>query len=136
MIENIFSEKELIAQKYNMNDINSTIFPTPESAVLQFGVGISKEEKILNPHIHKRVQRIIDTTSEFLYVISGEMIVDIYNEKEQFLKSIVLNDNECLLQFIGGHAITLKENTKYFEIKQGPYYGRDFDKYDLGIINE
>ena len=37
----------------------------------------------------------------------------------------------ALLQFIGGHKIEIAPGTKYFEIKQGPYYGRDFDKYDV-----
>ncbi|NQY54187.1 MAG: hypothetical protein HRT42_11520 [Campylobacteraceae bacterium] len=131
MVKNIYSKDILIAQKYNLNDINSTNFPTPENATFQFGVGVVKEEKVLVPHIHKRVERTIDTTSEFLFVLSGEMLIDIYDEDELFIEKIVLQNNECLLQFIGGHAITLKENTKYFEIKQGPYYGHDFDKYEL-----
>ena len=37
----------------------------------------------------------------------------------------------ALLQFIGGHKIEIKSGTKYFEIKQGPYYGRDFDKFNV-----
>jgi len=136
MIEDIYSNNILIGQKYNLNDVNETIFPTPENDTFQFGVGVAKNEKILVPHMHKRVERTIDTTSEFLYVLNGEMVIDVYDEKEIFVKKVILNDNECLLQFIGGHAITLKENTKYFEIKQGPYYGRDFDKYNLKVSNE
>jgi mannose-6-phosphate isomerase-like protein (cupin superfamily) len=136
MIEEIFSNDILIAQKYNLNDVENTIFPTPENVAFQFGVGVTKEKKVLAPHIHKRVERTIDTTSEFLYVLNGTMIIDIYDEDEKFIKNIILKDNECLLQFIGGHAITLEKNTKYFEIKQGPYYGRDFDKYDLKVNNE
>lgn len=131
MIEDIFSGSILIAQKYNLADIDFTIFPTPESSTFQFGVGIASDDTTLKPHIHKRVERIIDTTSEFLYVLSGEMQIDIYDEQKQFIKKIILNQNECLLQFVGGHAIFMKDGTKYFEIKQGPYYGRDFDKYDL-----
>jgi mannose-6-phosphate isomerase-like protein (cupin superfamily) len=136
MIEDIFSGSILIAQKYKLSDINSTIFPTLESSSFQFGMGIASCDKTLKPHIHKRVERILDTTSEFLYVLSGEMQIDIYDEQEQFVNKIILNQNECLLQFIGGHAIYLKEGTKYFEIKQGPYYGRDFDKYELKAENE
>jgi len=136
MIEEIYSNKILIAQKYNLNDVENTNFPTPSETTFQFGVGVAKEKKILAPHIHKRVERTIDTTSEFLYVLNGTMSVDIYDEKEIFIKKIILKNNECLLQFIGGHAITLEKNTKYFEIKQGPYYGRDFDKYDLKVDNE
>ncbi len=134
-IYEIYSEDILIAQKYNLSKINSNIFPTPEVASFQFGVGVSNNEKILKPHIHKRVDRTINNTAEFIFVLDGKVIVDIYDEREHFVETINICANECLLQFLGGHAILLNENTKYFEIKQGPYGGRDFDKYDLRVKN-
>ena len=59
------------------------------------------------------------------------MIIDILNEKGAFIEKVILLDNMALLQFIGGHKIEIKAETKYFELKQGPYYGREFDKFDL-----
>ncbi len=131
MFVDLTSDGVLIAQIYNMNKIEGVEFPTPSDATFQFGFGEIKKDKILIPHVHKRVKRKIDTTSEFLYVISGEMIVDVLGEDEKFIERVVLNDNMGLLQFIGGHRIELKSKTKYFEIKQGPYYGRDYDKYNV-----
>jgi len=121
----------LIGQIYDMNLIEGVAFPTPSDATFQFGFGEIISDKVLVPHIHKRVKREIETTSEFLYVISGEMIVDVFDEEEKFIEKVVLTDNMALLQFIGGHKVELKSKTKYFEIKQGPYYGRDFDKYEM-----
>ncbi len=133
MIKNIFYKNELIAQKYSLNNINDSSFPSPEKAAFQFGVGVVSKEKVLKPHVHKRVERVLDTTSEFLFVLHGEISIKIYGEDGLFIEKIVLNKNECLLQLIGGHAITIKENTKYFELKQGPYFGRDFDKRNLDV---
>ena len=131
MVNDLISKDTLIAQVYDMNTMDGTSFPTTESATFQFGFGQISENKVLIPHIHKRVKREIETTSEFLYVIHGEMIIDVLNEEGQFIEKVILKDNMALLQFIGGHKIEIKSGTKYFEIKQGPYYGRDFDKFNV-----
>ena len=107
------------------------IFQHLDFAAFQFGFGSILENKILVPHVHKRVKREIKTTSEFLYVIKGTMILDVIDEDEKFIDQVILNDNMAILQFIGGHKIEIKSGTRYFEIKQGPYYGRDYDKYNL-----
>jgi hypothetical protein len=119
----------LIAQVYDITNIGSTSFPTPEESSLQFGVGITAEDKTLEAHIHKRVKRTVDNTSEFLCVVSGLMKVDIYSESEILVTTVELRKNMALLQFYGGHKIFLQAGTKYFELKQGPYYGRSWDKY-------
>ena len=131
MVRDLISETILVAQVYDMSKMKGVTFPTPESATFQFGFGQITENKVLIPHIHKRVKREIETTSEFLYVIHGEMIIDVLDEEEKFLEQIILKNNMALLQFVGGHKIEIKSGTKYFEIKQGPYYGRDFDKYNV-----
>ena len=131
MVRDLISNSILIAQVYDMSKMNGVIFPTPELATFQLGFGEINEDKILIPHIHKRVKREIETTSEFLYVIHGEMIIDVLDEDEKLLEQIILKNNMAFLQFVGGHKIEIKSGTKYFEIKQGPYYGRDFDKYNV-----
>lgn len=131
MVKELFSNGNLIGQVYEMNTMEGVNFPTAAEATFQFGFGEISEDKVLIPHIHKRVKREIETTSEFLYVIHGEMIIDVLDEEEKFVQKVILKDNMALLQFIGGHKIEIKSGTKYFEIKQGPYYGRDFDKFNV-----
>ena len=131
MVEDIYSNKKLIAQLYNIDGLSKSIFPTPPEMAFQFGFGYIENEKSLIPHIHKDVDRNIKTTSEFLYVISGSMKIDIYDEQEVLIKKITLKSNNALLQFCGGHKIYISKNTKYFELKQGPYLGRDYDKYEI-----
>ena len=134
MIKDLFDSKGgLIAQVYHLDTIDKTSFPTPENVTFQFGVGVNAAEKIYKTHVHKPALRKIETTSEFLYVLEGKMVVDVYDEDHVIIETVELGSQCALLQFYGGHGIKTEENTKYFELKQGPYYGRDFDKYDLEV---
>jgi len=131
MVKDIIHNNILIGQVYDLNLIKGVSFPTSSEHAFQFGFGLIDEDKTLVPHIHKRVERTVQTTSEFLYVVNGLMTIEIYSEDEEHVQTISLGDNQALLQHFGGHKITLQKGTKYFEIKQGPYYGHDFDKYEL-----
>lgn len=133
MVKDIKKSEILIAQVYDLNSMIGTLFPTPSDSNFQFGFSAVQEDKELTPHIHKKVHRKIDTTSEFLYVVLGEIQIDVFDDKEQFLEKVILKDNMGFLQFIGGHKISIRAKTKFFEIKQGPYYGRDFDKYEINV---
>lgn len=133
MVKDLIYKNVLVAQFFDINKMKGTIFPTPPSSTFQFGFGEITENKKLTPHIHKRVKREITTTSEFLYVIHGKMIIDVLDEDEKFVEQIILKNNMALLQYVGGHKIEIKSGTKYFELKQGPYLGRDFDKYNVKV---
>lgn len=134
MFYNIEFENRLLAQVYDMNHVETVEFPTPTNENFQFGFGYIVNEKVFTPHIHKSVKRELDKTSEFLYVVSGEIQIAIYDENAKFVQDIVLTSNMGLLQFIGGHRIVMKSNTKYFELKQGPYLGHDIDKIEMKEI--
>ncbi len=131
MHKDILVNGKLIAQVYELDKATKTSFPTPEDVTFQFGVGVNMEDKVYKTHIHKDAKRELDTTSEFLYVLNGVMEVDVLDDNAQLVEKVELKNNMALLQFFGGHAIRTKAGTKYFELKQGPYYGRDFDKYDV-----
>ena len=128
MHKDIFFHGKLIAQFYDLNSVKDISFPTPDESSLQFGYGTINHDKSLLPHIHKEVERIIQNTAEFLYVINGKMKIEILYDKENIVEVIELKNNQGLLQFHGGHRINISEGTKYFEIKQGPYLGKNLDK--------
>jgi hypothetical protein len=136
IIKDIYYEDTLVGQFYDLNYVSGVQFPTSVECEFQFGFGTVEQDKNLTSHIHKRVERVINTTSEFLYVVDGEMTIEVYSEDEAYVETVILNSNQALLQHIGGHKISLKKGTKYFEIKQGPYLGRHFDKYDMERTNE
>lgn len=132
-VENIFHDNKLIAQKFIINEVSESTFPTPDYCELQFGIGVVNEKKFFQPHIHKDAKRVIHNTSEFIYVIDGEMLIEILAPNESLVEILKIKKNEGFLQFFGGHKIVANKNTRYFEIKQGPYNGQDFDKR---LINE
>ena len=131
-VKNFFNNQgELIAQIYNITEMNFSCFPTPENFTFQFGYGQVSDKKKLRPHIHKKLLRELSNTAEFIFVIDGSMFINVLDESSNKIASITLKSNMCLLQHKGGHSISIAKNTRYFEIKQGPYFGNDRDKYFL-----
>jgi hypothetical protein len=132
-IKDIYYKDKLIAQKFQLDKITESVFPTPPECEFQFGVGVVDDEKFFQTHIHKNAKREIHKTSEFIYVLEGTMSIVILADDQSTVEKLSIKKNEGFLQYFGGHDIKADAKTRYFEIKQGPYYGRDFDKY---IINE
>ena len=131
MFRDICHKDILVCQFFDLNLANDGCFPTSAECQFQFGYGVVKQDTDIVAHMHKRVERVINSTPEFLYVVVGEMTVDIYDEEEEYIETTVLSCNQALLQYVGGHKIAIRKGTKYFEIKQGPYFGRGTDKYNL-----
>tara|TARA_B100000212_G_scaffold215974_1_gene163390 strand:- start:644 stop:1057 length:414 start_codon:yes stop_codon:yes gene_type:complete len=126
--KNIIFKDDLIAQIYNFNISGNLIFPTPESKEMQCGFGDVIQEKEIKPHIHKKVLRNIKNTSEFIYIIEGEMDVYFLDSNGVNIANEKIVSGQAFLQFYGGHKIIIKSNTRYFELKQGPYLGKELDK--------
>ena len=128
-IDKVFDSKGgLVAHIYDTNCMEGSNFPTADEDLFQFGFSHNIEKKDLRPHIHKNIDRKISKTTEFIYVIDGRIDMDILSEDAEVICSISLTNGCAILQFRGGHDIVLFEDTKYFEIKQGPYFGPDSDK--------
>lgn len=70
----------------------------------------------------------IQPTQEFLYVVSGKMEVDFFDEAGQRFHTETLQQGEILFHIRGGHAFRFIEATRLIEVKSGPYLGREKDK--------
>lgn len=123
----------VLAQIYDLNVISGTSFPSPADFPLQFGVGSTPTGRVIPPHVHTNVERTLDTTAEFIFILEGTMNVVFLNADGVPAGTERLGPNMAFLQVQGGHQISFEPNTKYFEIKQGPYLGRDVDKRDVTI---
>jgi hypothetical protein len=123
------NNKGLIALVIDFARLDSHHFFTPASAEFQLGFGCVDKGYSFDPHIHKTAPRSISNTSEFIYVLSGRLSIQLYDVMENKLDNIRVAPGCAVLQFFGGHAISADKNTRYFEIKQGPYVNKDFDKY-------
>ncbi len=98
-------------------------FLTQQTDEFQLGVMERKAGYEVKPHMHPEVNRALVGTSEFLYVESGRMKVTVFDEEWAVLAEEELTSGEFLLFFRGGHAVTMLEDTRLLEVKQGPYPG-------------
>jgi cupin fold WbuC family metalloprotein len=90
-------------------------------------VAYPKDHQI-QAHRHPPQQRIINQSQEVLVVMCGSCIVDIYSSVGDLARSCVLNTGDVLIILSGGHGFRMLEDTTLFEVKQGPYYGKQNDK--------
>lgn len=90
------------------------------------------------PHRHKIVERKVEVTQEVLFIKSGKVRVDFYNNKEEYLKSRILYQGDIILLIDGGHGFFMLEKSEIIEVKQGPYCGNEdkvrFNKENKKIV--
>ena len=82
--------------------------------------------KIL-PHYHNEISREVNFTNEVLFIKSGKIRVDFYDENQSYLDSRILRNGDFILLAKGGHGFEMLEKSEIIEVKQGPYVG-DNDK--------
>jgi mannose-6-phosphate isomerase-like protein (cupin superfamily) len=77
------------------------------------------------PHRHNLVERKVSLTQEVLYVKSGKVRVDFYNDEQLYLESRVLEKGDVILLAAGGHGFEMLDDSEMIEVKQGPYCGEE-----------
>ncbi|AFY91638.1 hypothetical protein [Chamaesiphon minutus] len=128
MIEQIIDQNQLLAiivsQKFDKPGVN--FFTSGEMsqqlAYIHHPVG-----KIIKPHIHKPVVREVHFTQEVLFIKKGKLRVDLYDDRQQYIASRILETGDAILLARGGHGFEVIEEVEAIEVKQGPYVG-DRDK--------
>ena len=124
MIENIIYENDILAIIVT-NDIttNGINFITPDNLSQQVAFMKYEKNKIIQPHIHNTIERVIYDTNEVLYIINGKLRVDFYNKHKMYIKSRILKKNDLIILISGGHGFATLDDIEMIEIKQGPYVG-------------
>ena len=102
-------------------------FFTPNDYSQQLGYMSHPSGKMIQPHVHKKVQREVLYTQETLFIRKGKLQVDFYSDDQKFLESRILKAGDVILLIKGGHGFKVLEDLEMFEVKQGPYAG-DEDK--------
>jgi hypothetical protein len=82
---------------------------------------------VIPPHLHNSVLREVHFTKEVLFIKSGKVKVDFYDDNKNYLESHILQQGDIVLLAFGGHGFEMLEATEMIEVKQGPYVG-DADK--------
>jgi Mannose-6-phosphate isomerase len=100
-------------------------FFTPDDFPQQLGYMKHKKGHHIKPHLHNKIERIVNYTFEVLFVKSGIVKVNFYDLNKAYLKSKLLNKGDVILLAYGGHGFEILEDSEMIEVKQGPYAGDD-----------
>ena len=111
-------------------------FFTESDSSQQLGYMNRPKGYIIPPHVHKPVRREVHYTNEVLFIKSGKVRVDFYDEFKFYVQSRVLGEGDVLLLEYGGHGFEMIENTEIIEVKQGPYAGNLDKSRFVGITSD
>ncbi len=102
-------------------------FLTPDTYSQQLGYMNRPVGYVIAPHVHNPAPREVQYTKEVLFIKSGKVRVDFYDDDQGYLESRILYDGDVILLAFGGHGFEMLADTEIIEVKQGPYAG-DADK--------
>jgi len=124
-VENVLDGEKLIAIVFRKNiKIEGVKFLTSESNSFQIGIHSRKKGVSLPPHVHKLEKPlIVKSVQEILYVVSGRVKVSLFGSKGKKIKTKTLSSGDSILLVSGGHGVDFIENSRIYEVKQGPYPG-------------
>lgn len=121
----------IIRNKYKADGIK---FLTPDNYSQQLGYMNRPEGYKILPHLHNIISREVKLTNEVLFIKSGKVRIDFYNNSKEYLSSKILFLGDTILLAEGGHGFEMLEASEIIEVKQGPYIG-DKDKVRFDPIS-
>ncbi len=126
MIEEIKNNDKILAiiikNNYQKDGVS---FFTPGDFSQQLAYMKHKQGKIIERHLHNKVERQISYTQEVLVIKNGRLKVDFYDEEKNLLENRILDKGDVILLASGGHGFEVLEELEMIEVKQGPYAGDD-----------
>ncbi|MDP1613836.1 MAG: hypothetical protein Q8M11_22465 [Sulfuritalea sp.] len=124
MVESIMHNGEILALILRASCRAEGIhFFTPDHFSQQLAYMNRPQGYVIPPHVHNPVTREVHFTKEVLFIRSGRLRVDFYDDDRNYLESRVLNQGDVLLLAFGGHGFEMLESCEIIEVKQGPYAG-------------
>ena len=108
----------LIDTKKNNNKKN---FYTSNDLDIQVASFNLSYQDVIERHFHYSQNRNIKTTSEVIYLQSGKIEVEIYDINKKFVQNVLVKEEMLIILLQGAHAINIIEDSKFIEVKQGPY---------------
>lgn len=94
-----------------------------------------KDENGKNYPAHKHLWKDVEPksiTQESWIVIQGKLKGIYYDTDGTKVGEEILGPGDCSITFYGGHSVDiLEEGTIFYEIKTGPYLGKEYDKAPL-----
>lgn len=135
-IEKIYNENLLYSIIIRVGFIKNGIdFFTPDDFSQQLGYMNRAKGYVIPPHRHNLIERKVKLTQEVLFIKSGEVRVDFYDDFQNYLKSSILYAGDVILLAAGGHGFEMIKSSEIIEVKQGPYCGEK-DKIRFNPIDK
>lgn len=126
MIEQLVHQNVLLAIIIKNNHYQPGIeFFTPDEFSQQLAYMSRPKGHIIEPHIHKHVERKVVLTQEVLLIKSGKVRVDFYDNKQNYVDERILGKGDVILLAAGGHGFEILDDAEIIEIKQGPYVAEE-----------
>ncbi len=100
-------------------------FFTPNEFSQQLGYMNRKAGYEIEPHTHHHVSRNVKLSQEVLFIRSGKVQVDFYNDENEYFDQRILEAGDVILLASGGHGFTILEDAEMIEVKQGPFIGEE-----------
>ncbi|MDQ7949309.1 MAG: hypothetical protein REI78_07675 [Pedobacter sp.] len=110
----------IVRNSFNKQGIE---FFTDDDSSQQLGYMNRPKDYVIAPHRHNLVPREVHLTQEVLFIKSGKVRVDFYDNEQAYLKSSILLPGDVILLMDGGHGFKMIEPSEMIEVKQGPYCG-------------
>jgi len=138
MIEHILDKDQelalIIRKSFQKDGIE---FLTPDSYSQQLAYMNRPFGYLIPPHVHNPVVREVVFTREVLFIKSGKVRIDFYDDQKSYIKSSILEQGDVVLLASGGHGFEMLEPTQMIEVKQGPYAGdQDKTRFDGITANQ
>ena len=115
-------EENLLAYIIRFEDIKEgKNFITSNDAEFQLASFNLSYDTVIERHYHPKQERKIKYTNEVLIVLDGELEVDIYDNEKNHIQTVNLKSLDTIALIDGGHGISFNSQTKFIEVKQGPY---------------
>jgi mannose-6-phosphate isomerase-like protein (cupin superfamily) len=126
MVQKITNKDQLLAVIIRTVHKSEGIqFFTPDNFSQQLAYMNRPKGYIIQPHVHNLVPREVTLTQEVLFIKSGKVRVDFYDDAKNYLESTVVNRGDVILLAAGGHGFEMLEPSEMIEVKQGPYCGEE-----------
>jgi hypothetical protein len=136
LVEQIQHEGRLLAVILRVTFCSEGIeFFTPGDFSQQLGYMNRPPGYVIAPHVHNPVPRQVSYTKEVLFIRSGRVRVDFYDDGQSYLESRILHPGDVILLAYGGHGFEMLEASEIIEVKQGPYAGES-DKTRFASVSK
>lgn len=130
----IFSKKKiLIAKIFFLKNLKKNRYDIcPSNEFIQLSTQVLGKGKEVKAHSHLNIKRNSNITQEVWLVFSGKIEASIFDLNKKIIKKVILQRGDCLILFRGGHGFkNLSKKTIFYEIKTGPYYGKNKDTEEI-----